>query len=82
MVRYDPKLTPAQIRHEIRKTWLGLFDAASPSVWWQEPNSWNVEASVEYDDGKHATMLMDGSHVAFQDQYGFCQFMRLLSATD
>jgi hypothetical protein len=48
---------------------------------WPEPNVWNVEASVECEDGTHISVLMDGAHVAVERR-GTRWFIRLLSAEE
>jgi hypothetical protein len=77
VVRYDPKLTPSQIRDEVRKVWLGVFSLATSSIIWSEGNRWNIQASVEYEDGKRTSILMDGwIHVQVEDREGKCWFIR------
>ena len=81
VVRYDPKLTPSQIRDEVRKVWLGVFSFASASIMWSEGNRWNIQASVEYEDGKRTSLLMDGwVHVQVEDREGKYWFIRLSPA--
>ena len=75
VVRYDPGLTPAEIRHEVQKTWLGIWMLDSP-----ERSVWNIEALLEYDDGKRATMLIGGDNVEVKDRDGDCGFIRLWPA--
>ena len=83
VVRHDPKLTPAQIKDEVRKVWLGLFWHAACEIMWAEGNFWNIEASVEYEDGKRASILMDGwTHVEVENREGKQWFIRLWPAVD
>jgi hypothetical protein len=83
VVRYDPRLTPSQIREEVRKAWLGVFWNPASSIRWAEGNPWNIEASVEYEDGKRGSILMDGwTHVAVQDRDGKYWYIRLWPAVD
>lgn len=77
VVRYDPKLNPVQLKEEVRKVWLGVFWFAAASIIWQEGNFWNIEAAVEYEDGKRSSILMDGwFHVQVQDREGKYWFIR------
>ena len=55
VVRYDSKLTPSQIENEVRGAWLGAFSGANATILWDEGNDWNVQASVEYEDGKRTS---------------------------
>jgi hypothetical protein len=81
VVRYDPALTPSQIREEVRKVWLGLFSDAESGIFWSEGNLWNIEASVEYEDGKQSSILMDAwVHVQVGDREGKYWYIRLLPA--
>jgi hypothetical protein len=81
VVRYDPKLTPSEIRDEVRKAWLGVFRSAACEINWAEWNHWNIEASVEYEDGKRTSILMDGwIHVQVQDRTGKYWYIRLFPA--
>jgi hypothetical protein len=80
-VHYDQGLTPAQIREEVRKVWLGSFSFAAADIIWQEGNRWNIQASVEYEDGKPTSILMDGwVHVQVEDREGKYWFIRLAPA--
>jgi len=54
-----------------------LYNFLAPSN-----NVWNIEASLEYDDGKRATTLMDAIHVEVKDRDGNCGFIRLWPAMD
>jgi hypothetical protein len=80
--RYDPQLTPAQIKDEVQRMWLGLFAMPTPSKTWPESNAWNIEASVEYEDEMHASILIDGTHVKVQDRNGRYWFIRVWTAAD
>lgn len=80
VVHYDPRLTPPQIRDEVRKVWLGIFWFATSSIMWDEGNSWNIAASVEYEDGQRTLILTDGGHVQVQDREGKYWFIRLWPA--
>lgn len=83
VVRYDPKLTPSQIREEVRKVWLGVFRYATSNITWAEGNFWNIQASVEYEDGKRSSLLMDGwTRVEVQDPDGKYWYIRLWPAVD
>lgn len=83
VVRHDPKLTASQIREEVRKVWLGRFWFAASSIMWSEGNHWNTQASVEYEDGKRTSILMDGwIHVQVQDREGKYWFVRLSPAVE
>jgi hypothetical protein len=77
VLSYDPRLTPSQIRDEVRKVWLGLFTEAYSSIMWSEMNRWNIKASVEFQDGKRTWILTDGIHVQVQDREGKYWFIRL-----
>jgi hypothetical protein len=44
---------------------------------WAEVTLWNIEASVEYEDGKRALVLTDGWHIEVQDREGKQWFTRL-----
>ena len=81
-VRSDPPLTPAQIKQEVRRVWLGVFWDASCYLGWAEGNFWNIQASVEYEDGERASLLTDGGHVQVQDRQGKYWFIRLWPAVD
>ncbi|MGD0361236.1 MAG: hypothetical protein ABSC93_10230 [Bryobacteraceae bacterium] len=81
VVHYDPRLTPPQIRDEVRRVWLGVFWFAAGGIIWSEANLWNLEASVEYEDGKRSSVTMDGGiHVQVQDREGKYWFLRLWPA--
>jgi hypothetical protein len=81
VVRYDPKLTPSQVREEVRKVWLGRISLATSSVMWSEGNSWNIRASVEYESGQPTSILMDGwIHAQVEDRVGKYWFIRLTPA--
>ena len=81
VLHYDPRLTPPQIRDEVRKAWLGVFWFAAGSIIWSEANFWNLEASVEYEDGKRSSITMDGgTHVQVEDREGKFWFIRLWPA--
>ncbi|MGA2434192.1 MAG: hypothetical protein ABSG25_02800, partial [Bryobacteraceae bacterium] len=83
VVHYDPNLTPSQIRDEVRKVWLGSFWFATASIMWQEGNRWNIQASVEYEDGRRTWVLMDGwIHVEVEDREGKYWFIRLWPAVE
>jgi hypothetical protein len=82
VVKYDPRLTPFQIRGEVQKVWLGMFWDASNYQAWAEVTLWNIEASVEYEDGKRSSLVTDGSHVRVQDPEGKYWFIRLWPAVD
>ena len=77
VVRYDPRCTPSQIREKVRRVWLGLFDQATPSIIWSEPNVRAIDASVEYEDGTHTSILTDGWHVQVQYLEGERWYIRL-----
>jgi hypothetical protein len=40
----------------------------------------NVEASIEFEDGKRSSLVTDGGHVRVQDRTGKYWFMRLAPA--
>ena len=83
VIRRDPRLTPEQIRDEVMRVWLGVFWNITRSIGWQEGNPWNIEAAVEYTDGKHSLILMDGLvHVEVEDREGKYWFLRLWPAVD
>jgi hypothetical protein len=78
VISYDTRLTPSQIRDEVRRVRLGLFCDATSSITWSEGNRWNIKASVEFEDGKHAWIVMDAwIHVQVQDREGKYWFIRL-----
>jgi len=77
VVRYDSQLTMSQIREEVQKVWLSVFADAAAAIGWSEGNGWNIEASIEYEDGKHSSIPMDGwIHVQVQDHQGKYWFVR------
>jgi hypothetical protein len=77
VVRYDLQLTPSQIREEVLKVWLSFFADAATAIFWSEPNGWNIEASIDFEDGKHSSILMDaGMHLQLQDHEGKYWFIR------
>lgn len=82
VVRYDPKATPSQIRDGVRKAWFGIFWHATSAITWAEITFWNIEASVEYEDGERSSFLTDGGHVRVQDREGKYWFIRLWPAVD
>jgi hypothetical protein len=75
VVRYIPGHTETEIREEVGKIWLGGFSEVMGSITWSEGNFWNVEVSVEYDDGKRTAFLTDGAHVEVEDRQGKYWFM-------
>src|SRR6266404_9978154 len=54
----EPK--PAEIQSRIMEVWLGVFRDANCGITWSEGVFWNLEASVEYEDGKRGAILIDG----------------------
>lgn len=77
VVRYNQKLSPSQIRDEVRKVWLGSFSLATTIIIWSEGSPWNIQATVEYEDGKRTSILMDGwIHVQVEDREGKHWFIR------
>ena len=77
VVRFPPKLPPAQVREQVRKVWLGSFHRAECSITWSEGNPWKFVASVEYENGKRTFVLMDGwMHVRVQDRNGKYWYLR------
>src|SRR5215475_7201232 len=72
---FTPNLTPSQIKDEIRRVWFGRFHRATCSIDWAEMNLWNIEAVVEFEDGKHTALLTDGGHVEVEDREGKQWFM-------
>ena len=83
VTRHDPKLTPEQIRNEVRKVWLGIFWHAASTIGWSEGNQWNIGASVEFEDGKRISLVMDAwIHVQVQDRAGNYWYIRLWPAVD
>lgn len=81
VIRHDPRLTPLQIREEVQRVWRGSFRFASDSIMWSEGNRWNIQAAVEFEDGKRASLLMDGwIHVQVEDRAGKYWFVRLSPA--
>src|SRR5579862_7855406 len=77
VVHYDPKLTPWQIRDEVRTVWLGYVWLATRSIIWSEQNRWNIEAWGECEDGKRTSILMDGwIHAQVQDRQGKYWYIR------
>jgi len=57
---HSPSLTPVEIQDEIRRVWLSTVTLASNIIVWSEGSPWNVEAVVEFDDGRRNAILMDG----------------------
>ncbi len=82
VIRHDPNLTSSQVRDKVRKVWLGSFWHATSQITWAEANFWNIEATVEYEDGKRISILTDGGHVQVQDREGKYWFIRLWPAVD
>jgi hypothetical protein len=82
VVRYDPGLTPDQIKAEVRKVWLGIFQYATCQIEWDEGTLWNVLATVEYEDGRKSSILTDGLHGQVQDREGKYWYMREWPAVD
>ncbi len=70
----------AEIRAQVLKVWNGTFSYASPQINWAEGNEWNIEASVEYEDGTNRSLVTDGSHVEVQSQDGRHWLLRLRPA--
>jgi len=73
---------PAEVRSRIMDVWLGVFGLASCAMMWSEMTRWNLEASVEYEDGSLGTILTDGVHVALQDRKGRVWYIRLWPAAN
>ncbi len=82
VVRYDPGLTPDQIRDEVSKVWLGIFQYATCQIEWDEGTLWNILARVKYEDGRKSSILTDGGHVQVQDREGKYGYMREWPAVD
>ena len=81
VTRHDPKLTPEKIRNEVRNVWLGIFWNAASAITWSEGNQWNIAASVEFQDGKRTSLVMDAwIHVQVQDLAGNYWYIRLWPA--
>jgi hypothetical protein len=69
---------PAEIQSRVMEVWSGVFIYPSCFQAWSELTIWNLEAYIEYEDGKRGLIVMDGSvHVAVQDRKGQFWFMRL-----
>jgi hypothetical protein len=69
---------PAEIQSRIMSAWHGVFRTADCFMEWSELRGWNLEASIEYEDGKRTSMLIDsGIHVQVQDREGRVWFIRL-----
>jgi hypothetical protein len=81
VTQYDPILTPEQIRDEVRKVWFGIFWHAASGTMWSEVTTWNIGASVEFEDGKRTSLVM-GGHVQVQDRAGHYWYIRLWPAVD
>jgi hypothetical protein len=72
----EPK--PAEIQSRIMEVWLGVFRDASCGITWSEGVFWNLEASVEYEDGKRGAILIDRwIHLQVLDREGRLWFIRL-----
>lgn len=81
VVGYNPALSPSEIKQEVRSVWLGQFWNVSSVIGWSEGNLWNIKASVEYEDGKRSSILMDGwIHVQVEDRDGKYWYIRLYPA--
>lgn len=81
VLQHAPALTPEQIREEVRKVWLGLFWNAASSIMWSEENRWNIAASVEFEDGRRTSLVLDaGVHVQVEDRAGHYWYLRLWPA--
>jgi hypothetical protein len=75
--------TPAEIQSRTMEVWLGVFRSAYCFMAWSEVTFWNLEASVEYEDGTRSSILMDGwIHVQVKDHEGRLWFIRLWPAVD
>lgn len=76
--RYDPKLSPEQIRERVRTSWLGIFNTASRFIRWSEAVRWNIAAIVEFEDEIRTHLVIDGAgHVQVQDRVGNIWYLRL-----
>ena len=70
------ELTPDQIKDEVRKVWVGIFNYLTCQIEWAEGTFWNIQATVEYEDGRKSSILTDGGHVQVQDREGKYWYMR------
>jgi len=78
VVHYNPTLSPFQIREEVRKVWVSKFREVTTVVMWSEGSPWNIEGSIEYEDGKRSSILMDGwIHIRVQDRQGKYWLIRM-----
>lgn len=77
VVHYDPKLTTLQIQDEVQKMWRSVFRDGACAIMWSEGNRWNIEAAIEYEDGKRSLIFTDGgAHVQVQDRDGKYWYIR------
>jgi hypothetical protein len=68
---------PLEIQERIRSVWAREIDIAACYSVWAEPEFWNLQAIVEFDDGKTSSLLTDGTHVRVEDHAGTTWFIRL-----
>ena len=69
---------PAEIRARVLESWSGVFRYAACQPMWSEGANFSIKAYVEYEDGKHSTLLMgDGIHVQLRDREGKDWSLRL-----
>jgi hypothetical protein len=71
-------LGSSEVQTRVLQTWRGIIVEGSCAIDWAEANFWDVEASVEYEDGKRTAMIFDRSHhLALEDRDGQTWFIRL-----
>jgi hypothetical protein len=71
---------PVEIQERIRDIWTRGIDMAACYGMWHEPEFWNIQATIEFEDGKSVSLVTDGTHVRIEDRDGTFWFIRLSPA--
>lgn len=78
VIRYNPKLTPDQIKREVLGVWRATLLHASNFIDWSEGSDWHIEAMVDHDDGSSSSLLFDNwMHLHVRDRIGKYWYMRI-----
>ena len=73
----DPPMIRDAPGKELAKVWNSKIQDAACFMMWSEMATWNIEALVQFTDGKKSEVFTDGFHLAFQDHGGRAWFTRL-----
>ncbi len=73
----DPLMIRDAPEKVLAKVWNSKIQDAACFMMWSEMATWDIEALVQFTDGKKSELYTDGFHLAFQDHGGRVWFTRL-----